>query len=91
MFWQIVLFIIITFGAGFVRAAKKVKLESNDSSELVAYIFWLIVGIVATWFYVPWAITWVLDFLFDYELSYWLAVGAYYAYRQFFMPFSKKS
>ena len=71
MFWQVVLFILITFGIGFVRAMGK-----QESDSAVTILITSIIGYFASLFYVPWAIIWSLRFLIDFNgLGYWQVMG----------------
>ena len=73
MFWQIVLFIVITFGIIVLRALGK---ASEDEEGIIAFIsFLLTLGML---FYMPFAIQWSLRFIIGYVgLSYWQIMGLY--------------
>lgn len=71
MFWQIILFIVITFGIGFLKALKKAESESA-----VLVFIAVLIGFLGSLFYTPWAIIWSLNFLIGFNgLGYWTVMG----------------
>jgi len=73
MFWQVVLFILITLGVIVLRALNK-ACESEDVEMPILGLI-LAFGLL---FFVPFAIGWGLDFIIGFTaLSYWQIMGLY--------------
>lgn len=90
MFWQIVLFIIIVFVGGILRAfidewVENMQEEFTDNKYepviiLIVYIFALLLGFALS-FYLAFAVRYSLIFLLDYTMNYWLVLGLLFSYR----------
>jgi hypothetical protein len=74
MFWQVILFIIITLGVIVLRVLSK-AIEDVDEKGLALVGLIVNLGLL---FYAPFAIKWSLSFLIGYVgLSYWALMGLY--------------
>ena len=73
MFWQVVLFIVITLGVIILRALSKACESEDIDMPFLGMLFAF--GIL---FFVPFAIHWGLDFILGFTaLSYWQLMGLY--------------
>jgi len=87
MFWQVILFILITLGVILLRAFTSAA-EQEDDMEYAIIGFFLGVGLL---FYAPFAIKWGLNFTIGFTgLSYWSIMGLYVLRNTVFGRLNKK-
>ena len=87
MFWQVILFILITLGVILLRAFASAA-EQEDETEYAIIGFFLNIGLL---FYVPFAIKWGLNFTIGFiGLSYWSIMGLYVLRNVVFSRLNKK-